>query len=249
MKPSLLLALVIGFTVLAVPGISNTAMFTSLAPNTANTGQPLDASALFSLTGNQLTIEVTNTASGQTSNYVDADVLTGVFFSSQPLDLTPVSAVADKTVSADGSTQCAGLCDIGVGWEFRSLTVADLGMMNGISAVESPKFLFSNFTPNGDKLRGTGYGIVPDSYQNVGSTLTDPTYTEGSATFTLNVPASFTLAQIDRVAFIWGTSANDPFAFSTFSFFQADDAAPEPSSWVLVASFIAFMFRRIARRT
>lgn len=245
--PVQLLKLVLGITILAMPGYCDSALFTSMASNPANPYQPLSASALFSVTGSQLTIRVTNTSAPAAYSYLDSDVLTGVYFSSQALDLTPVSAIASQLVSASGITTCTSNCDAGSGWAYQSLTVPDYGLMNGISAVQTPVFLFSNFSTLPAKLGGTGYGIVPQSYPTaIGTALNDGPYSLGSATFVLNVPSSFTLTSIDHIVLSWGTYANDPFGAGNWNYFTADDETPEPSTWILTATAAALLLSRRA---
>jgi hypothetical protein len=241
MKASHLLASVTVLTLAAVPAMCSSALFTSVAPNPSNGSQPLDATALFSLTGNQLTIEVTNKATGNPQAYVDSDVLTGLYFSSAPVNLTPESATAARMVDPAGNNVCLANCDAGDGWEYRALGVGDGILTNGIFAVQTPKFLFSNFGATSTKLGGTGYAIVPGDYSNAhGSSLADPVYSAGSATFTMMVPNAFTLATIDHITFVWGTSANDPFQSANLTFFDPLDA-PEPSTWILIPAGMALV--------
>src|SRR5689334_16937589 len=105
------LAAVSILTIGTSPAICSTAVFSSLAPNPSNPSQPLAASAIFSLTGNQLTIELKNTAGINSQKYVDTDVLTGVFFGTDPQNLTPVRATAPHTVDTAGNPLCIVDCD------------------------------------------------------------------------------------------------------------------------------------------
>ena len=243
-----MLTVVAGFTIGASPAFCSTAIFSSIADNPANLYQPLSASAMFSLTGNQLTIEVHNSGSNS-QKYVDTDVLTGVFFGTDAQNLTPVSATAPKTVDATGASVCVVDCDTGVGWEFKALTTPEFGMMNGISAVEWTPLLFSNFAKAGDKLRGTSFGVVPNTYPANGSLLTESPYALGSTTFTMITPDAFTLATIQRVVFLWGTSADNIWAYGNGGFFVgAEDAAPEPGTWALASAALAIVLVRVIRR-
>jgi hypothetical protein len=219
-----------------------------MAANPINAYQPLSASALFTLNGNQLTIQVNNTAAPETQRYVDTDVLTGIYFGAQPFDLTPQSATSPKLVDASGATVCAGSCDVGAGWEYHALTLPDYGLLNGLSAVQSPVFLFGNFAVSGRPLGSTSYGIVSQTYpDNSGTQLNESPYSVGSATFVLNVPSSFTLTTIDRIVFAWGTSPNDPWGDARYSYFGDAGVAPEPSTWLLAAAAVAWVVRRASR--
>jgi len=248
--PLYMLTVVAGFTIGASPVFCSTAIFSSITDNPANHYQPLSASAMFSLTGNQLTIEVHNSAGANSHNYVDTDVLTGVFFGTDAQNLTPVSATAPKTVDATGTAVCVVDCDTGTGWEYKALTTPEFGMMNGISALEWTPFLFSNFASVGAKLRGTSFGVVPNTYPgDNGSLLTESPYAVGSTTFTAITPDSFTLATIHRVAFLWGTSADNVWAYGDGAFFVgAEDVAPEPGTWALASAALAMVLVRVARR-
>jgi hypothetical protein len=205
---------------------------------------------MFSLTGNQLTIEVKNTAAANWRSYLDTDVLTGVFFGADAQNLTPVSATAPKTVDATGTAVCVMDCDTGVGWEFKALTTPEFGMMNGISAVQWAPLLFSNFAKTGDKLRGTSFGVVPNTYPDAnGSLLTESAYAVGSTTLTMTTPDAFTLATIQRVAFLWGTSADNVWAYGDRDFFVGGlDEAPEPAPWALVSAALAIVLAKASRR-
>jgi len=240
-----LLALVFGITVLAAAGYCNSAMFTSMAANPVNPNQPLSASALFSLTGNQLTIQVNNNSAPETQRYVDSDVLTGIYFSTEPLNLTPQSATAPQLVNAAGTTVCAASCDTRDGWAYQSLTLPEFGLFNGISAVQSPVYIFSNFIEAGKPLGRTNYGIVPGTYPDAGGTNLDTgPYSLGSATFVLNVPNSFMLTTIDRVVFTWGTAADQPWGAGYYDTSYDILGNPEPSTWILTATAAAGLLAR-----
>jgi len=232
-------------TILAQCAICNSLMFTASASNPDNGFQPLAASAMFSLTGNQLTIQVSNTAANGGQRYVDSDVLTAVFFSSQPQSLTPVAATAPQTVDAAGNTLCAGACDVGSHWQYATLNSTPYGLMNGISAALFGVFLQGNFTNIPAKLGGSGYGIVPVSYPgSSGTFLEDSPYDKGSTAFTLLVPQTFTLGNIDRVVFQWGTLFSDPAAEGGFFAGPFQDEAPEPGTWVLIPGALAMLAAR-----
>jgi hypothetical protein len=244
-----LLRLVVILTFAALPGMCNSALFISMEPNPSTPDQPLGATAIFALMGNQLTIQLNNT-SGITTKYVDSDVLTGIYFSTPAANLAPQSAVAPKTVDPAGNSVCVENCDVGSGWEYGTLSGADGSLMNGIMAVQAPKFLFTSYSATGGKLGGTGYGVVSQDYSNVhGSSLVDPVYSAGSATFTMIVPSSFTLATIDHITFVWGSSPDNPFSGPFLSFDPVD--APEPSTWILtpLAMAVALAMRRRSRHS
>jgi hypothetical protein len=214
-------------------------MFTSNMPNPVNPQQPLSATALFSLTGNQLTITVNNTAGPDTQRFVDAEVLTGIYFSPQPLNNTTTPQV----VNAATATVCAAACDSADGWEYSALTVPNYGLFNGISAVQYPVFLSTSFVTIGRPVGGKDYGVVsnPDT-GTIADRWNEGPYSMGSATFVLNVPNSFALNTIDRVVFAWATS--DQSWSNGANGLYPSDAAPEPSSLLLTAAAASSLFAR-----
>jgi hypothetical protein len=205
---------------------------------------------MFSLTGNQLTIELKNTAGANSQKYVDTDVLTGVFFGTDPQDLKPVSATAPHTVDTAGNPLCVVDCDTGTGWEYKSLTTPQFGFMNGLTVTVSPVFLFSNFSTTSTKLHQTSNGVVPNTYPDPsGTLLNESNYAVGSTIFTMVTPDAFTLATIQRIAFMWGTSADNVWAYGEGSlFFGLQDEAPEPATWGLIGAALAALALKARRR-
>ena len=112
----------------------------------------LSASASFDLSGNTLTVILTNTSSADV--LVPADVLTGIFFDTTHT-LTPVSA------SLNGSTVFYGsLTNVGDGWGYAS-GVSAQGENNAISATGAVNGLgHSNFSAADNSLGGDDYGIL-----------------------------------------------------------------------------------------
>ena len=103
----------------------------------------LAASAEFTLTGNTLSILLTNTSSADV--LVPTDVLTGLFFNTGAAGLTPVSA------SLNGSSVFYGsiVNDVGEGWQYKS----------GISAHEENSGISA--AGFGDSLDRMVISIVP----------------------------------------------------------------------------------------
>jgi hypothetical protein len=223
LRPFLLIFLI---TVGAPFAAGNSTLFVTTPSNSTGGPQPLSASASFSLLGNQLTIRLTNSSTVTPETTVDSEVLTGLYFSTQSLNLTPVSAVTSDVDGRSGNTLCPGGCDTGTSWQFQSFNSIQNGA--GISAVGTDGLQQSNFGG------GTAvYGILPTDAP-LGS-LGLGSYALKMATFTLTVPDTFSLSYVDHVTFVWNT-------YDPVSPFQ--DEAPEPGSLFLVAGAVASLGAR-----
>jgi hypothetical protein len=222
---------------------SDTVLFAGSGTSTQNSPQPLAASALFSLTGTQLTVTFTNAAGTNSNKYANPDVLTAVFFGTTGLTLTPVSATAPETVDNTGAPVCStGTCDVGTGWEYAT-GFSQYGTMNGISAAGFGIFGNSNFGLPSMNVDGVDYGILPSNYPGtLGTSVNGSPFEVSSVNFTLTVQPGFTLASIDRVVFQYGSALNeDSFVGVRF--------APEPSALLLLTGgLIALAIRRGAGR-
>src|SRR5437762_1708768 len=115
----------------------------------------LSASADFELSGNSLTVTLTNTSLADV--LVPGDVLMGVFFDTVH-SLTPVSA------SLNGSSVYDGLIihDVGEGWQYKAFSGGlAQGKDSGISAAGLGLFGPSgNFYTPSVNLGGLNYGIA-----------------------------------------------------------------------------------------
>src|SRR5258708_6780041 len=147
--------------------ISAFALGAMLVPGTARAGMlftgssgSLSASANFELSGNSLTVTLTNTSLADV--LVPGDVLTGVFFNTVH-SLTPVSASLNGSSVYDGSI----VHDVGEGWQYKAFSSGGpQGKDSGISAAGlglfGPKGNF--YTPplhqSNPNLGGIDYGIV-----------------------------------------------------------------------------------------
>ena len=202
---------------------------------TATNGSNLSASANFNLTGNVLTVTLTNTSAVDVLN--PAQVLTGVFFNSNGT-LTPVSALLGP-----GSVVLFAPAPAGgnVGGEFAyasGLSGAPLGATQGISSAGLGLFGNPNF--NGpdldppDAVNGGNYGITSagddPTTGNTGVTGGPPGNAEpliqNQVIFTFTVSPGFTLESIEDVSFQYGTTLNDPNITNV----------PEPASMLLLGT-------------
>jgi hypothetical protein len=166
----------------------------------------LSASALFDLSGNTLTVTLTNTSKADV--LVPTDVLTGVFFNTTHT-LTPVSA------SLDGSSVFYGsITNVGDGWGYAS-GVSAQGKNSAISASGAVMGLgHSNFSlPNSVQLQGLDYGILSagdNSTTGNGGVTGHGPLIKNSVKFTLTVGSGFTLDELGQsVVFQYGTGLSD----------------------------------------
>ena len=178
----------------------------------------LAATAEFSLTGNTLTVTLTNTSLADV--LVPTDVLTGVFFNTTST-LTPNSAALNGSTVNYGSVNN----NVGEGWAFNS-GISAHGENSGISATGLGLFgPNGNFFAPGVKSNGLDYGILSagdnTATGNQGVTSHGP-LVKNSIQFTLTAASGFSLSQLGtNVVFQYGTALTEP----SFS-----GTVPEPSS-------------------
>jgi hypothetical protein len=190
----------------------------------------LSATAEFDLSGNTLTVTLTNTSSADV--LVPTDILTGLFFHTSHT-LTPVSA------SLNGSTVFYGpLTDVGDGWGYAS-GVSAQGENSAISATGAVTGLgHSNFSAANNPLQGENYGILSagddPATGNGGVTGAGP-LVKNSVQFTLTAGPGFTLDELgSSVVFQYGSALSKP------HFNGTDDPGvtplPAPPSVVLLGT-------------
>jgi PEP-CTERM motif len=210
--------------------------FTGGGTNGAS-GNVLSASAQFDLSGNTLTVTLTDTATSANSTYVPSDVLTAVYFGT-----TSLAALTPETASLDGSTIIStDHTDVGSNWEFLGGFSPVRGLMNGISASGLTVFGQGNFnncaaSSSCNNLGGINWGLVPSFFppsQGINGGFSGRALLDDRVQFTLNTMPGFSLSSIDGVQFQWGTSDRE---FSATGL----GAAPEPSTLLLVGGGIAF---------
>jgi len=181
----------------------------------------LSASVNFSLSGNTLTVTLTNTSTDDV--LVPTDVLTGVFFNTTHT-LTPVSA------NPNGSTVFYGaLTNVGDGWGYAA-GISAQGMNSAISATGAVVGLgHSNFSLANNALQGLDYGLL--SAGDKSSTGNTGVKGHGllikdSVTFTLTAGNEFSLSDLNgSVVFQYGTDLSETHYIGT---------VPEPSLTLLL---------------
>jgi hypothetical protein len=199
----------------------------------------LSASVTFSLTGNTLNVDLTNTSSHDV--LLPQDVLTAVFFSTAH-SLTPVSA------SLNGSSVFYGsLSNVGDGWGYyNNLAGGGHGKNDGItSAGFGIGKGHSNFSNQNNHLDGIDYGLLSagdnPTTGNTGVKGHGPLLRD-SAEFTLTVANGFSLSELgDTVVFQYGSALSEPH-------FDGHAPTPEPGTLLLMGSAMLGMAGLLRRK-
>jgi hypothetical protein len=209
----------------------------------------LAASADFELSGNTVTITLTNTSAADV--LAPTDVLTGLFFNTAHA-LTPVSASLNGSTFYDGSI----IHNVGEGWQYAfflsggpqgkdsGLSAAGLGLFGPTGNLYVPPANQSN-----PKLGGIDYGITSAGDNpltgNGGITRHGPLIKD-SIKFTLTAGTGFSLLELGQtVVFQYGTSLSEAHISATGSPPPGGSpnlsppAVPEPSSVVIWLAGIA----------
>jgi hypothetical protein len=185
-------------------------------------GAPLAASASFDITGNTLTIVLSNIAGDNPAQDVDGSTLTGLFFdlTGNPL-LTPLSAA----LSAGSSIVNPGACSNGcagspsLAGEFGYATGvfpggADHGIANAGYLTTGLSGNIGNFNGGAagtdldgpSSLDGINFGIISnaDGFDPNGGLSSEPLI-RNSVTFTLSGVSGLTASDISHVSFQYGS--------------------------------------------
>ncbi|MBX7258250.1 MAG: PEP-CTERM sorting domain-containing protein [Candidatus Hydrogenedentes bacterium] len=204
----------------------------------------LSASAEFAISGNNLIITLTNTASSPALE--PADVLMGLFFSLDGATLTPVSAVlGGSSIVLYDSAPAGGV--VGGEWAYASGINAPGDADQGVGAAGFDLFGSANFPGSNlfgqTGVQGMAYGIVPASGTTGGNApVTGPNpFIQNSVVFTLSFTGDVTLDDISDVSFQYGTDLCEPNLPGT--------VVPEPASLSLLGIGIALMaMRRVLKK-
>src|SRR5258707_1625181 len=163
------------------------------------------ASATFGLTGSTLTISLSSVGDAAS---VPTDILTGVYFTANDENLTPISAVLGA-----GSVILNPVAgeSIGGNWQFAG---GKSGLPNNATAgiVTTGLGVFGptgNFGTPAQQLDGFGYGIVNGIDSGANNPVKAATLGNNKIIFTLTVPSDFNFASITDVGFQWGTSLDE----------------------------------------
>lgn len=174
----------------------------------------LDASAVFSVSGDVLTITLTNKGTAAASQ---SEVLTALLFNvSSNVVLTPVSAVVGPTSNlymnnANVSGGGPGT-DVGKEWEYLSSGIAsqtDNKQNEGISSTGLGIFGNGNFAANGNNLDGSSYGLVNGEQAGPPDGLPNRVYINNQAVFQLNGATGLTADSFSNFAFVYGTAVGE----------------------------------------
>jgi hypothetical protein len=196
----------------------------------------LAAAVTFSLTGNNLTVTLSNTSLSDVK--VPQDVLLAVWFDATH-SLSPVSA------SLNGSSVFYGsLTNVGDGWGYYSaLAGGGHGMNNGITAAGfGIGGGHSNFSGAHNSLGGLNYGLLSagdnPATGNTGVKGHGPLIND-SVQFTLTAGSGFNLSELgNTVVFQYGTSLNEPSFSGTLQTSETGPPSPtpEPGTLLMVGS-------------
>ena len=190
----------------------------------------LSATAAFSLTGNTLTVTLSNTSKSDV--LVPSDVLTAVWFMNTHT-LTPVSA------NLNGSSVFYGsISNVGNGWGYYSgLAGKGHGKNDGITAAGfGIGSGHSNFSGAHNSLGGVDYGLLSagdkSSTGNSGVKNHGPLI-ENSAQFVLTAGSGFALSELgNSVVFQYGSDLDE----CHFTGRLQAEPVPEPGTLALLGS-------------
>jgi hypothetical protein len=175
-------------------------LFAGVSANAGST-----AMSSFSLSGTTLT--VTLSATGNAAS-VPSGVLTGIFFSANDENLTPLNAALSSGSSLLNPVSGES---IGGNWQYAGgKSGLPLGATAGI--VTTGLGIFGptgNFGTPATILDGIGYGIVNGISSGANSKVQSSTLINNGLVFTLTVPSDFDINSITDVSYQFGTSLGE----------------------------------------
>ncbi|MFN7934371.1 MAG: PEP-CTERM sorting domain-containing protein [Bryobacteraceae bacterium] len=191
----------------------------------------------FSLVGNS-TLQVTLTNNLMTATSA-SDVLTGVYFTSQP-NLAPVSASVNSVQNLLNCPTCTNASvDIGAEWAYQS-SVSGILPATNVNLLGAADFgtlgLNDRFGTNNvygsAGVGGIDFGIV-GGLSSGQSGLTGSPLISRQAIFVFDAPNGFNVNSIGSVGFLYG--------YTSFGGYYGtlDDTAPEPQTWLLAGIGLA----------
>lgn len=253
-------------TVAAIPSPANAGSILFEASGTGANGVTLNASALFTISGDVLTIKLTNLGdtSGSLSD-LSANTLTGLFFDlPTDISLTPTSASIAPGDLVNGSACDVGPCtstttDVGGEFVYDTSAGGFNGFHKGDHGISSSGYIDGgspNF--NGPDLdsptspNGINFGIIaPIGYSNPfkpnGGLANDPLI-EGEVVFTMAISGGTLLeSQISNVSFQYGTDFKESKLKAPPGRIVPETPIPEPVSLLLLAPALGLAVRRRMR--
>jgi hypothetical protein len=221
----------VGLSLCIWAGTTAKADIMTYAVTGADGSQTVSGTAVFNLSGSQLTIQITNNTSASNMNST-ADLLTAVEFNLSGLSLTGGSA-SGQTVNVNNDltlTTPSAVEDLAAGWGGGNqsgnpdgwVAAAGLGIGSGHSF-------------DGSALDGPPYGLIPEitAVSNKDGFPQNGPYTYGTVNLTFSVTGSGTLANdLSNVTFLWGTTPDATLA-------GGRQSVPEPSRPLGLASLAA----------
>lgn len=213
--------------------------------NPANT---LQAQVTFSVSGNELVIDLTNTATFKTLD--PQDVLTAVYFdiSGKPTLTNPTAVVgpgsklfetpSQTTLTAPSSLMLASTPG---GWDYETGSTGSVSQYYGFGTAGLDRF--AGGTSSGGNGGPGNYGIAQNvTYTSFSGYLKNDKKSSdltplvsNTIQFTLTgLPTGFNLSSISDVRFQYGTSNSEP-SFAGIPQVQLQSVVPEPSTLVVAA--------------
>lgn len=250
----------LSFVAATMPASANQLTVTGTGPGDG--ASDLAAEAVFCITGNTLTVLLTNTSMDET--LIPADLLTGVYWNiaGDPA-LTPISAVlgSGSTVLFPGVTTIPGTgTDVGggVGGEFGYRGDLSGGIFNGATYGVSSTGLGEFGSPDlfgGTNLQGPAgpdgpqYGIVSAGgigvINNNGPLSGTTAHISNSVLFTFTFVGSIDIDDIVVTGFQYGTSQDEPFIIPP----PPPPDVPEPATIGLLLMGLVGVAARRSRKT
>lgn len=204
------------------------AVFVGSGSNSVS-GNPISASANFSISGNQLTITLANTniALAAGGKYVQTDVLCGLFFdvTGNPI-LTYTSATASTLRTGTSvTTSPPSALDVKTEWVYKRDTsglAPSVPQHYGLGTAGYGIFP----TPGGQQFN---YGIMGSNFDgtNGNNPVNGGTFAQTSITYKFTFTGSLSEDAFSNVRFQYGTALDEPSL-------PGVSTAPEPSSLALL---------------